>query len=83
MIHHPSPNAGPRRDGLRPELVVLHFTEMASAEAALARLCDPSAEVSADDRPSRLSDVRRLHVPVDKQPLLNSQEFRQHDTQSC
>ena len=47
MIHHPSPNAGPRRDGLRPELVVLHFTEMASAEAALARLCDPSAEVSA------------------------------------
>ena len=31
----------------------------------------------------RLSDVRRLHVPVDKQPLLNSQEFRQHDTQSC
>ncbi|HPD91209.1 MAG: N-acetylmuramoyl-L-alanine amidase [Rhodobacter sp.] len=47
MIRHPSPNAGPRRDGLRPELVVLHFTEMASAEAALQRLCDPAAEVSA------------------------------------
>ena len=43
----PSPNVGPRRDGLRPELVVLHFTEMASAEAALRRLSDPSAEVSA------------------------------------
>jgi N-acetylmuramoyl-L-alanine amidase len=43
----PSPNHGPRRDGLRPELVVLHFTNMASAAAARARLCDPVAEVSA------------------------------------
>ena len=46
-IWHPSPNHGPRRDGLRPALVVLHFTEMTSADAALARLCDPAAEVSA------------------------------------
>jgi N-acetylmuramoyl-L-alanine amidase len=28
-------------------MVVLHFTGMASAQAALARLCDPAAEVSA------------------------------------
>jgi N-acetylmuramoyl-L-alanine amidase len=42
-----SPNFGPRRDGLRPELVVLHYTAMASAEAALDRLCDPAAEVSS------------------------------------
>jgi N-acetylmuramoyl-L-alanine amidase len=42
----PSPNCGERRDGLRPSLVVLHYTAMASAEAALARLCDPGAEVS-------------------------------------
>ncbi len=47
MIRHPSPNAGPRRDGLRPELVVIHYTEMPSAEAALERLCAPEAEVSA------------------------------------
>lgn len=47
MIHHPSPNFGPRRNGLRPELVVLHYTEMTSAEAALARLCAPEAEVSS------------------------------------
>lgn len=46
-LWHPSPNFGPRRDGLRPALVVLHYTEMASAEAALARLRDPAAEVSA------------------------------------
>lgn len=43
----PSPNFGPRRGGVRPNLVVIHYTGMASAEAALARLCDPSAEVSA------------------------------------
>ena len=43
----PSPNQGPRRDGLRPSLVVLHYTAMQSAEAALDRLCDPVAEVSA------------------------------------
>jgi N-acetylmuramoyl-L-alanine amidase len=42
-----SPNFGPRRDGLRPELVVLHYTAMPTAEAALDRLCDPAAEVSA------------------------------------
>ncbi len=47
MRRHPSPNFGPRRDGLRPELVVVHFTEMRSAEAALDRLSDPAAEVSA------------------------------------
>ncbi|SEK97540.1 N-acetylmuramoyl-L-alanine amidase [Roseovarius nanhaiticus] len=44
---HPSPNSGPRRDGLRPELLLIHFTKMQSAEAAVARLCDPAAEVSA------------------------------------
>jgi N-acetylmuramoyl-L-alanine amidase len=45
--HRASPNLGPRRDGLRPELVVLHYTEMTSADAALDRLCDPCAQVSA------------------------------------
>jgi len=44
---HPSPNHGPRRGGARPDLVVLHHTAMATPGAALARLCDPSAEVSA------------------------------------
>lgn len=32
---------------MRPRLVVLHYTAMRSAEAALARLCDPSCEVSS------------------------------------
>lgn len=47
MIDHPSPNFGPRRNGLQPELVVIHYTEMTSAEAALERLCAPEAQVSA------------------------------------
>lgn len=47
MIVHPSPNFGQRRGGLRPELVVLHYTEMPDAASALARLCDKQAQVSA------------------------------------
>lgn len=47
LVERSSPNFGPRRNGARPELVVLHHTAMASAEAALARLCDPASEVSA------------------------------------
>lgn len=47
IIEHPSPNFGPRRDRLRPEFIVLHYTAMNSAEAALNRLCDPGPEVSA------------------------------------
>lgn len=43
----PSPNYGPRRGALRPRFVVLHATCMDSHDAALARLCDPAAEVSA------------------------------------
>jgi N-acetylmuramoyl-L-alanine amidase len=47
ILQHPSPNHGPRRDGARPDLVVIHYTAMQSAYAALERLCDPEAEVSA------------------------------------
>ncbi len=46
-IWHPSPNFGARRDDLTPRLIVLHYTAMHSAKAALDRLCDPTAEVSA------------------------------------
>ena len=47
MIRHPSPNFGPRRGGLHPKLVVLHYTEMPDAASALVRLCDRGAQVSA------------------------------------
>lgn len=43
----PSPNHGERRGGLRPSLIVVHYTAMMTCQAARARLCDPAAEVSA------------------------------------
>jgi N-acetylmuramoyl-L-alanine amidase len=46
-ICHPSPNQGERRGGMRPSLVVLHYTAMRSAAEALQRLCSSEFEVSA------------------------------------
>lgn len=47
LVHRevPSPNWNERR--LPVSMVVLHYTGMESAEAAIARLCDPAAQVSA------------------------------------
>ena len=41
----PSPNFDARRGP--PDMLVLHYTGMQTAEAAIARLCDPEAKVSA------------------------------------
>jgi N-acetylmuramoyl-L-alanine amidase len=41
----PSPNFDARR--APPDMLVLHYTGMQTAEAAIARLCDPEARVSA------------------------------------
>jgi N-acetylmuramoyl-L-alanine amidase len=45
-IERPSPNHD-SRDGAAIDMLVLHYTGMTSAEAALDRLCDPAAKVSA------------------------------------
>ncbi|MCA1940532.1 MAG: N-acetylmuramoyl-L-alanine amidase [Caenispirillum bisanense] len=42
-----SPNHGPRAEGLRVDMLVLHYTGMRSAQDALKRLCDKSSDVSA------------------------------------
>ncbi len=42
----PSPSAGERRDGKRADILLLHYTGMASAEAACRRLRDPDSGVS-------------------------------------
>jgi len=47
ITQHPSPNFGERREGAKPDLIVLHYTAMTKAAAALDRLCDPTCEVSA------------------------------------
>ncbi len=43
----PSPNQGTRNDAKRPRMIVLHYTGMETGVAALQRLCNPLAEVSA------------------------------------
>lgn len=45
VIERPSPNHGERL--LPIDMIVLHYTDMESAQAALDRLVDPAAEVSA------------------------------------
>ena len=58
-----SPNFDERN--LPVTMLVLHYTEMESAEAALTRLCDPEAKVSAHYLISEAGEVTRL-VPEDK-----------------
>ena len=65
IADHPSPNCGPRRDGLLPTLIVIHYTAMESAEAAITRLCDPEAEVSAHYVISNQGQITQL-VPEDQ-----------------
>jgi N-acetylmuramoyl-L-alanine amidase len=45
MIDHRSPNHGARDAAV--DMLVLHYTGMKNAAAALERLCDPAAKVSA------------------------------------
>ena len=47
VLWQPSGNFGERRGSARPDMVVLHYTAMAAARAAIERLCDPQYEVSA------------------------------------
>jgi N-acetylmuramoyl-L-alanine amidase len=68
MIHFvscPSPNHGPRPDGVPVEILLLHYTGMPTAEAALARLCDPEAQVSAHYTVDEDGTVY-AHVPEDR-----------------
>lgn len=65
-----SPNFNDRRGPL--DMLVLHYTGMETGEAALLRMCDPSAEVSAhymiweDGRLTQLvpEDKRAWHAGV-------------------
>ena len=41
-----SPNHGPRHDGSRIDMAILHYTAMQDAETAIFRLCKPEAKVS-------------------------------------
>ena len=65
ILDHPSPNHGPRRGGAHPDMVVLHYTAMTGRDDALARLCDPGAQVSAHYLIDEAGCIFRL-VPEDR-----------------
>ncbi len=64
-IDRPSPNHGPRVDGSRVELLILHYTGMPTAAHALDRLCDPAAQVSAHYTVDEDGTIY-AHVPEDR-----------------
>ena len=47
IVERPSPNFGERAEGGPIDILLLHYTGMVSAAAALERLCDPTAKVSS------------------------------------
>ena len=47
ITRRPSPNYEDRRGGEHPWMIVIHYTGMRTGQAALDRLCDPQARVSA------------------------------------
>lgn len=65
VFDHPSPNHDARPAGTPVDTLVLHYTGMPTGAAALGRLCDASAKVSAhylveeDGRVFRLVDEKR------------------------
>jgi N-acetylmuramoyl-L-alanine amidase len=59
-IPWPSPNFGARRGGVLPDMVVIHYTGMTDCAGALARLCDPQAQVSAHYLISEAGEVFAL-----------------------
>ena len=65
IVSRPSPNFGDRKGGVSVELIVLHYTAMSDADAALTRLCDPKCEVSCHYLIDREGALHRL-VDEDK-----------------
>jgi N-acetylmuramoyl-L-alanine amidase len=46
-LTHPSPNFGPRKGGMTPSIIVIHYTAMPDTAAACRTLCNPDNAVSA------------------------------------
>lgn len=60
LIHYESPSPNWDERALPVSMVVLHYTGMQSADAALERLCDPEAKVSAHYLIEEDGQVHRL-----------------------
>lgn len=66
MIMRPSPNRGPRPPDATVDMVVIHYTGMPTAEAALERMCDPKAKASAHYMIGEDGTVWRLVAEADR-----------------
>lgn len=79
MTGFPSPNFNDRPAGGPIDMLVLHYTGMETAEAALARMCDPAAKVSAHYMIDEDGAVRAL-VPEDKRAWHAGEAFWRGET---
>lgn len=66
IVDRPSPNFDARSGGRPASMVVLHYTGMPTAAAALERLCDPVAKVSAHYVVDEDGTVYRLVAEEDR-----------------
>lgn len=73
IIQRPSPNQD-ARGGVAVDMLVLHYTGMQTAEAALERLTDPAAKVSAHYTIDEDGTVY-AHVPEDRRAWHAGQSF--------
>lgn len=62
-IHRPSPNFEPRPQGIPLDTIVLHYTDMCTAEEALERLCNAETKVSAHFLISKEGELYQLVDP--------------------
>lgn len=62
----PSPNCGARAEGMRPELLILHYTDMPTAEGAIDWLCNPSARVSSHYVVAEDGSITQLVAEADR-----------------
>jgi N-acetylmuramoyl-L-alanine amidase len=60
LVHREAPSPNWNERALPVSMAVLHYTEMESCEASLARLCDPEAQVSAHYLISEEGEIIRL-----------------------
>lgn len=74
FVHCSSPNHDARPKGMPVDMLVLHYTGMRTSDAALARLCDPEAKVSAHYTIDRAGCIYRL-VPEDRRAWHAGQSY--------
>lgn len=78
IVDKPSPNHDDRK-GVTPTLLILHYTGMESAEAALTRLTDPAAKVSAHYTVDEDGTIYR-HVDEDRRAWHAGHSFWRGET---